>query len=117
MWVAQTEGAKFRLGVVTELKNRGVEDVFITCVDGLKGLPEAIETVFPKTEVQRCIVHLVRQSLNYVGWTQRKEVAADMKLIYSARAVRSFIFSRLKTLRADLNISPSSSSTWCSICS
>jgi putative transposase len=82
MWVAQTEGAKFWLGVVTELRNRGVEDIFIACVDGLKGLPEAIETVFPRTEVQLCIVHLVRQSLNYVGWKQRKEVAADMKLIY-----------------------------------
>ena len=84
MWVAQTEGAKFWLGVVTELRNRGVEDIFIACVDGLKGLPEAIETVFPKTEVQLCIVHLVRQSLNYVGWKQRKEVAGDLKLIYSA---------------------------------
>jgi putative transposase len=84
MWVAQTEGAKFWLGVVTELRNRGVEDIFIACVDGLKGLPDAIETVFAKTEVQLCIVHLVRQSLNYVGWKQRKEVAADMKLIYSS---------------------------------
>ena len=82
MWVAQTEGAKFWLGVVTELRNRGVEELFIACVDGLKGLPEAIETVLPKTEVQLCIVHLVRQSLNYVGWKQGKEVAADMKLIY-----------------------------------
>jgi putative transposase len=84
MWVAQTEGAKFWLGVVTELRNRGVEDIFIACVDGLKGLPEAIETVFPKTEVQLCIVHMVRQSLRYVNWKQRKEVALDLKLIYSA---------------------------------
>ena len=84
MWISQTEGAKFWLGVVTELRNRGVEDIFIACVDGLKGLPEAIEAVFPKTEVQLCIVHLVRQSLNYVSWKQRKEVAADMKLIYSS---------------------------------
>jgi putative transposase len=84
LWIAQSEGAKFWLSVVTELKNRGVEDIFIACVDGLKGLPEAIETVFPKTEVQLCIVHLVRQSLNYVGWKQRKEVAADLRLIYSA---------------------------------
>lgn len=84
MWVAQTEGAKFWLSVVTELKNRGVADIFIACVDGLKGLPEAIEAVFPKTEVQLCIVHLVRQSLNYVGWKQRKEVAGDLRLIYSA---------------------------------
>lgn len=84
IWVAQTEGAKFWLSVMTELKNRGLQDIFIACVDGLKGLPEAIETVFPQTEVQLCIVHLVRQSLNYVGWKERKAVAADLKKIYSA---------------------------------
>ncbi len=84
LWVAQTEGAKFWLQVMTELKNRGVNDVFIACVDGLKGFPEAIETVFPKTEVQLCIVHLVRYSLNFVGWKQRKEVARDLKIIYNA---------------------------------
>ena len=84
LWIAQSEGAKFWLGVVTELRNRGVADIFIACVDGLKGLPEAIETVFPQTEVQLCVVHLLRQSLNYVGWKQRKEVAADLKLIYGA---------------------------------
>jgi len=84
LWIAQTEGAKFWLQVVTELKNRGVRDVFIACVDGLKGFPEAIESVFPKTSVQLCIVHLVRHSLNYVGWKQRREVAQDLKLIYTA---------------------------------
>ena len=84
MWIAQTEGAKFWLGVVTELRNRGVQDIFIACVDGLKGLPEAIETVFPHTEVQQCILHLVRQSLRYVNWKDRKEVASDLKPIYSA---------------------------------
>jgi putative transposase len=84
LWIAQTEGAKFWLQVVTELKNRGVTDIFIACVDGLKGFPEAIESVFPQTEVQLCIVHLVRHSLNYVGWKQRKEVARDLKLIYTA---------------------------------
>jgi len=84
LWVAQTEGAKFWLQVMTELKNRGVTDIFIACVDGLKGFPEAIETVFPKTEVQLCIVHLVRYSLNYVGWKQRKEVARDLKTIYTS---------------------------------
>lgn len=84
LWIAETEGAKFWLQVVTELKNRGVQDIFIACVDGLKGFPEAIETVFPQTEVQLCIVHLVRHSLNYVGSKQRKQVAADLKLIYSA---------------------------------
>ncbi|MBA2734636.1 MAG: IS256 family transposase [Acidobacteria bacterium] len=84
LWVAQTEGAKFWLQIVTELKNRGVADIFIACVDGLKGFPEAIETVFPAAQVQLCIVHLVRHSLNYVGWKQRKEVAADLQLIYRA---------------------------------
>lgn len=84
LWIAQTEGAKFWLQVVTELKNRGVSDIFIACVDGLKGFPEAIETVFPQTVVQLCIVHLVRHSLNYVNWKQRKEVAADLKTIYAS---------------------------------
>jgi putative transposase len=87
LWIAQTEGAKFWLQVVTELKNRGVQDIFIACVDGLKGFPEAIETVFPKTDVQLCIVHLVRHSLNYVSWKQRKQVAEDLKAIYSAATV------------------------------
>lgn len=80
LWMAQTEGAKFWLQVVTELKNRGVADIFIACVDGLKGFPDAIESVFPQTAVQLCIVHLVRHSLNFVGWKQRKEVAADLRL-------------------------------------
>jgi putative transposase len=84
LWVAQTEGAKLWLQIVTELKNRGVSDIFIACVDGLKGFPEAIETVFPEAQVQLCIVHLVRHSLNYVGWKQRKEVAADLQTIYRA---------------------------------
>lgn len=84
LWIAQTEGAKFWLQVVTELKNRGVNDIFIACVDGLKGFPEAIETVFPKTDVQLCIVHLVRHSLNYVSWKRRKEVAVDLRAIYTA---------------------------------
>lgn len=84
MWVAQNEGAKFWLQVVTELKNRGVQDIFIACVDGLKGFPEAIETVFPQTQVQLCLVHMVRNSLKYVSWKQRKEVSADLKTIYQA---------------------------------
>ena len=87
LWIAQTEGAKFWLQVVTELKNRGVKDIFIACVDGLKGFPEAIESVFPQTIVQLCIVHLVRHSLNFVGWQQRKEVARDLRSIYSAATV------------------------------
>ena len=84
LWVAQTEGAKFWLQVLTELKNRGVRDIFIACVDGLKGFPEAIEAVYPQTEVQLCVVHLVRASLNYVPWKARKEMAAELKTIYRA---------------------------------
>jgi putative transposase len=84
MWVAENEGAKFWLLVVTELRNRGIQDIFIACVDGLKGFPEAIETVFPRTQVQLCLVHMVRNSLKYVSWKQRKEVAADLKAIYQA---------------------------------
>ncbi len=84
MWLAQTEGAKFWLQVVTELRNRGVQDLFIACVDGLKGFPEAIEAVFPKATVQLCIVHMVRHSLNYVSWKRRPEVAADLKRIYQS---------------------------------
>ena len=72
MWISPNEGAKFWLSVVTELRNRGVQDIFIACVDGLKGFPEAIENVFPKTRIQLCIVHLVRNSLKYVGWKERK---------------------------------------------
>ncbi len=87
LWIAQTEGAKFWLSVVTELKNRGVQDIFIACVDGLKGFPEAIETVYPYATVQLCIVHMVRNSLNYVGWNKRKEVAADLRLVYSAATI------------------------------
>ena len=84
IWIAQTEGAKFWLQVVTELKNRGVADIFIACVDGLKGFPEAIESVFPRTAIQLCIVHMVRYSLNYVSWKLRKDVAADLRAIYTA---------------------------------
>jgi putative transposase len=84
LWLAQSEGAKFWLQVVTELRNRGVQDIFIACVDGLKGFPDAIEAVFPKATVQLCIVHMVRHSLNYVAWKRRPEVAADLRRIYQS---------------------------------
>lgn len=87
IWIAQTEGAKFWLQVITELKNRGVQDIFIACVDGLKGFPEAIAAVYPRTAVQLCIVHLVRNSLNYVSWKKRKQVAADLRTIYQSVTV------------------------------
>jgi putative transposase len=84
LWTSANEGAKFWLQVLTELQNRGVKDIFIACVDGLKGFPQAIETVYPKTTVQLCIVHMVRASLNYVSWKERKLVARDLKSIYRA---------------------------------
>jgi transposase-like protein len=77
-WIAQSEGTKFWLQVVTELKNCGLADTFIACVDGLKGIRDAIESVFPKTAVQLCLARMVRHSLNCVGWKQRKEVTADL---------------------------------------
>jgi transposase-like protein len=84
LWIEKNEGAKFWLKVMNELKSRGVQDIFIACCDGLKGFPEAIETVFPKTKVQLCIVHQVRNSLKYVSHKQRKEIAIDLKTIYGA---------------------------------
>ena len=87
MWATANEGAKFWLQVLTELQNRGVKDVFIACVDGLKGFPDAVETVFPNAQVQLCIVHLVRASLNYVSWKQRRAVAADLRKIYTSATV------------------------------
>jgi putative transposase len=84
LWTSGNEGAKFWLGVLTELKNRGVKDILIVCIDGLKGFPQAVEAVFPEARVQLCIVHMVRASLNYVSWKERKFVAADLKAIYRA---------------------------------
>jgi putative transposase len=84
LWTSANEGAKFWLQVLTELRNRGMKDVFIACVDGLKGFPQAIETVYPQAQVQLCVVHLVRASLNYVTWKERKLVAQDLKSIYRA---------------------------------
>jgi len=83
-WIAQNEGSKFWLSVLTDLQNRGVQDIFIACVDGLTGFPEAIETVYPNTRVQLCMVHLVRNSLNYVSYKHRRELVADLKTIYKA---------------------------------
>lgn len=84
LWTSANEGAKFWLTILTELRNRGVKDIFIACVDGLKGFPQAIESAFPQAQVQLCIVHLMRASLNYVTWKDRKQVASDLKPIYRA---------------------------------
>lgn len=81
---AETEGAKFWMQILTELKNRGVSDIFIVCVDGLKGFPEAIEAIYPETRIQLCLVHLMRQSLCYVSHRDRKDVVNDLKRIYQA---------------------------------
>lgn len=84
LWTSAAEGAKFWLNVLTELRNRGVRDIYIVCVDGLKGFPQAIESIYPKAQVQLCIVHMVRASLNYATWQHRKQVVADLKPIYKA---------------------------------
>ncbi len=84
MWFQEAEGAKFWMQVLTDLKQRGVQDILICCVDGLKGFPEAIEAIFPKTVVQTCVVHLIRHSLKYVPRREREQVARDLKPIYTA---------------------------------
>ena len=84
LWFAENEGAKFWLNVLTELQNRGVEDILIACVDGLKGFPDAINTVYPETHIQLCIVHMIRNSLRFVSWKDYKAVTADLKRIYQA---------------------------------
>ena len=89
LWIGEAEGAKFWLNVLTELNNRGVQDILIAAVDGLTGFPEAIASVFPKTEVQLCIVHMVRNSLRYVPWKNRRAVVKDLKKIYRAATVEA----------------------------
>src|SRR5262245_60423736 len=89
LWIEQTEGAKFWLRVMTELKNRGVADVLITVVDGLKGFPEAISAVFPQAQVQTCIVHLIRYSVEFASWKERKAVAGALKAIYRAESAQA----------------------------
>jgi len=84
MWLSENEGAKFWLGVLTELQNRGVKDILIACVDGLKGFPDAIQAVYPQTKVQLCIVHMVRHSMKFVPWKDYKAVTTDLKQIYGS---------------------------------
>lgn len=84
MWLAENEGAKFWLNVLTELKNRGLQDILIACVDGLKGFPEAINSVYPQTHIQLCIIHMVRNSLKYVSWKDYKAVTSVLKTVYQA---------------------------------
>ncbi len=84
LWIAETEGAKFWMSVITELKNRGLNDILIACIDGLKGFPEAINTIFPQTRIQLCIVHMIRNSTRFVSWKERRELCKDLKNIYNA---------------------------------
>ena len=84
IWLESNEGAKFWLKVISELKNRGVQDILIACCDGLKGFPQAIEAVFPRAVVQTCIVHMIRNSMRFVGWQQRKAVCAELRAVYAA---------------------------------
>ena len=84
IWIEQTEGAKFWLRVMNELKNRGVQDILIAVVDGLKGFPEAINAVFPQTIIQTCIVHLIRHSMEFASWKDRKSVAQALRTVYRA---------------------------------
>ncbi len=89
MWIGESEGARFWLGVLTELQGRGVQDILIASVDGLTGFPEAIESVFPRTEVQLCIVHMVRNSMRYVPWKNRRAVLKDLKAVYRASTIEA----------------------------
>lgn len=99
IWIGENEGAKFWLGVCNELKTRGVKDIMVACVDGLKGFPEAIRTVFPKTEVQLCIIHQIRNSMKYVASKEQKEFMKDLKLVYKAPSEESVLneLDRLST--------------------
>ncbi|VAW67470.1 Mobile element protein [hydrothermal vent metagenome] len=93
MWISENEGAKFWLSVLTELQNRGVNDILIACVDGLKGFPDAINTVFPQTQIQLCIVHMVRNSLKFVPWKDYKGVTKDLKAIYQSSTEEDALLS------------------------
>ena len=89
MWVAATEGAKFWLTILTELRQRGVQDILVICADGLSGLPEAVEAAFPEAVFQTCIVHLVRSSVRFVPWKERRAVCADLRTIYTADSIET----------------------------
>ncbi len=92
MWLAENEGAKFWLNVLTELKNRGLNYILITCVDGLKGFPDAINTVYPEARIRLCIVHMVRNSLRFVSWKNYKAVTRDLKAIYQPPTEKRKVF-------------------------
>jgi len=89
LWIQRTEGAKFWLMILSELKERGVEDALVLCADGLSGMPEAVEAVFPRTIFQTCVVHMIRNSMRFVPWKERRDVCADLRLVYTASNVEA----------------------------
>ncbi len=112
MWISENEGSKFWLSVLTEINNRGVQDIFIACVDGLKGFPDAIKTVYPKTKIQLCIVHQIRNSLKYVPHKNMKAVAADLKAIYRAISLEQAETALTAFSEKWDNLYPSISKSW-----
>lgn len=111
LWLTENEGAKFWLGILTELKNRGLRDILIACVDGLKGFPEAIEAVYPHTAVQLCIVHMIRNSLKTVSWKDYKQVTTQLKTIYQAVNEQEAL-SNLEQFRQDWSQYPRIADMW-----
>lgn len=111
LWLTENEGAKFWLGILTELKNRGLRDILIACVDGLKGFPEAIEAVSPQTAVQLCIVHMIRNSLKTVSWKDYKQVTPQLKTIYQAVNEQQAL-SNLEQFRQDWSQYPRIADMW-----
>jgi putative transposase len=110
IWIEQTEGAKFWLRVMTELRNRGLQDILSAVVDGLTGFPDAIASVFPRTVVQTCIVHLIRYAMQFASWKERRPVATALQPIYqaeSAAAARGSGWKILTAARGGRNIRPS----------
>jgi len=105
MWFQETEGAKFWMQVLNDLKTRGVQDILIACVDGLTGFPDAIEAIFPKTTIQTCVVHLLRASLKYVPRREREQVARDLRPIYTAvDAAQRSLSSRMRRCRREISV-------------
>ncbi|MCK8539565.1 IS256 family transposase [Yersinia ruckeri] len=113
MWLAENEGAKFWLGILTELKNRGLQDILIACVDGLKGFPDAINSVYPQTHIQLCIIHMVRNSLKYVSWKDYKGVTSGLKEVYQAPTEEAALVALDKFANVWDEKYPQISKSWC----
>ncbi|MGV3977814.1 IS256 family transposase [Citrobacter freundii] len=113
MWLAENEGAKFWLSVLTELKNRGLQDILIACVDGLKGFPDAINSVYPQTHIQLCIIHMVRNSLKYVSWKDYKAVTSGLKVVYQAPTEEAALMALDAFAKVWDDKYPQISKSWC----